>query len=295
MQGKSRVLLLIALAVVLHTAINCSKSTNSEEEIPPGKIAFVWRNPVPEEIVLIRPDGSGRDSVLNIGCQIHNPKLSPDGKKIAFSAIPAGKTDDIYVANVYGPDTVNLTQHGGFDSHPTWSPDGSKLAFVSSRDGDYFGLYIMDGNGSNISKVTYGLDCSHPAWSPDGGQIAFSVDDGADIYVIDVEGKNLQNITGGAGGDTPVWSPDGSKISFSTNRDGNSEIYVAHADGTQPVNLTQNPATDVYPAWSPDGSAIAFTSYRDGNAEIYIMNADGTNPRNITQTSSGEVEPSWSP
>jgi hypothetical protein len=38
----------------------------------------------------------------------------------------------------------------------------------------------------------------------------------------------------------PVWSPDGSKIAFYSDRDGNEEIYVMNADGTDQTNLTKN-------------------------------------------------------
>ena len=39
----------------------------------------------------------------------------------------------------------------------------------------------------------------------------------------------------------PAWSPDGRTIVFVSGRDGNSEIYVMDADGSEPRNLTQEP------------------------------------------------------
>jgi len=45
-----------------------------------------------------------------------------------------------------------------------------------------------------------------------------------------------------------------SKIVFETDRDGDHEIYVMNADGSNQVNLTNNPALDAAPVWSPDGS-----------------------------------------
>ena len=86
------------------------------------------------------------------------------------------------------------------------------------------------------------------------------------------------------------------KIAFSSNRDGNQEIYVMNADGTNPINLTNNPANDLDPFASPDGTKIAFSSNRDGDDEIYVMNADGTNPVNLTNNLADDRgRPIWSP
>ncbi len=82
---------------------------------------------------------------------------------------------------------------------------------------------------------------------------------------------------------------------MSTDRDGNEEVYVMNADGSSPVRLTNDPATDFGPAWSPDGSRIAFSTFRDGNFEIYVMNADGSNPINLTNDPAEDLTPAWSP
>ena len=94
---------------------------------------------------------------------------------------------------------------------------------------------------------------------------------------------------------SPAWSPDGTQIAFHSNRDGNYEIYVMAADGSQPTRLTRNDASDRYPAWSPDGTQIAFGSNRDGNHEIYVMAADGSQPTRLTRISGWDRGPAWSP
>ena len=70
-----------------------------------------------------------------------------------------------------------------------------------------------------------------------------------------------------------------------------------NADGSNPVNLTNNPSADAVwaGAWSPEGARIVFQTGRDGNGELYVMNADGSNPRNLTNSSWDEKGGSWSP
>lgn len=83
------------------------------------------------------------------------------------------------------------------------------------------------------------------------------------------------------------------KIAFTSNRDGNYEIYVMDADGTNPTRLTTSPGNDTFPAFSSDGTKIAFHSTRDGNGEIYVMDAEGGNPTRLTTDTAVDVWPSW--
>ena len=80
----------------------------------------------------------------------------------------------------------------------------------------------------------------------------------------------------------PPPAPPQARILFESDRDGNSEIYVMNADGSDPTNLTNDPASDWGPVWSPGGHWIAFTSDRGGNDDVYIMEPDGSNPVNLT-------------
>ena len=41
------------------------------------------------------------------------------------------------------------------------------------------------------------------------------------------------------------------KIAFVSDRDGNFEIYIMNVDGSEQVNLTNNPAVDALPSFSP--------------------------------------------
>ncbi len=82
---------------------------------------------------------------------------------------------------------------------------------------------------------------------------------------------------------------------FTSVRGGNIDVHVMGADGSDPVNVSANPATDWMPNWSPDGGRLAFIAGRDGNFEVYSMNADGSNQTRLTNNPDSDFEPAWSP
>ena len=102
-------------------------------------------------------------------------------------------------------------------------------------------------------------------------------------HKMETVANNLANVnTIGFKEDQPSWSPDGTKITFYTYLDGNAEIYVMDADGSNLTRLTNAPTADWFPSWSPDGQKIAFVSKRSGSTAIYVMNADGSNQTRLT-------------
>src|SRR5436305_15311403 len=71
------------------------------------------------------------------------------------------------------------------------------------------------------------------------------------------------------------------KIVYESNRDGNWELYLMNADGSDPVNLTRTPDVDeLYPKPSPDGSKVCFVADEgEGDAAVrcvYYIRCDGS-------------------
>jgi Tol biopolymer transport system component len=95
----------------------------------------------------------------------------------------------------------------------------------------------------------------------------------------------------------PRWSHDGKKIVFMSDRDGDPEIYVMNADGSNPVRLTNAPGRDAHPYFSHDDRRIVFQSPRANGEDtnIYVMNSDGSHVTQLTNLKSFAGVPMYSP
>jgi eukaryotic-like serine/threonine-protein kinase len=235
-------------------------------------------------------------------------RVSPDGRKIAFSSNRDGKPE-IYVMNASGNGAPQrLTFNTVDDKTPSWSPDGRRIAYDNVRlTGVESDIYLMDADGSNQLNITnsQGYD-TRAVWSPDGRRIAFASNRGGapaafDIYVMNADGSNVTRLTSDPEFEVdPNWSPDGSRIAFTrVTKQGSFEIFVMNADGSNQTNLSNNPASDAAPVWSPDGKLIAFSSSRATNnraaEDIYVVNTDGSNPRRVTNNPANDIEAAWMP
>src|SRR5439155_1006962 len=93
----------------------------------------------------------------------------------------------------------------------------------------------------------------------------------------------------------PAYSPDGSRLAFVSTRDGQPEIYVMDADGTNPSRLTNAPGADGDPSFTADGRAVLFHSPRTGHRQIFLQPITGSDAIQLTQEPSDNSQPSASP
>jgi hypothetical protein len=120
-----------------------------------------------------------------------------------------------------------------------------------------------------------------------------------DIYALDrrtPEPGGWTRLTTEPSSETAAsFSPDGMTIAFISTRDGNQEIYLADADGTNPRRLTNTPAQEDSPDWTPDGRQIVYASNATGTYQIWIMNVDGTQQKRLTDGPAFNFQPAVSP
>ena len=87
------------------------------------------------------------------------------------------------------------------------------------------------------------------------------------------------------------------KIAWDAYQNGNSEIFVMNADGSNHVNITNTPGVNEhYPQVSPDGKKVCFNvdtgEGREAVRSLWLMDVDGKNRRKIADRAR---EPFWSP
>ena len=99
--------------------------------------------------------------------QIRDAVPSPDGTKLAFSAL-----DRLYVMDYPDGTPRRLTSMELTEAEPTWSPDGAWIAWVtwSGTEGHVYKARA-DGRGEPVRLTDTPAIYQHPAWSPDGRRI----------------------------------------------------------------------------------------------------------------------------
>lgn len=223
-------------------------------------------------------DGSNLRLFLEDKEDLVAPAFSPDGTKIAYAAHIDGETD-IFVINADGTGKRRLTNWRGSDGHPHWSGDGQRIYFNSDRDTPdpsrpwperFHDLYTMKADGSDVRRLGECRSiCTYASPSPDGKYLLYRRTDAT-------PGKR--------------WTQEDAVR--------NSEVYIADIDGSNPRNLTNNPAFDGYPMWSPDSRWIVFSSNRGGEVSVghaFIMRPDGSGLRQVTSGWWSHVQPVFAP
>jgi TolB protein len=193
--------------------------------------------------------GEMTDAIIGTQIEDSAPSWSRDGTKMAFASNKEGDRKwRIYVSWLVGTDEPVELRLG---ESPDWSPEGDQIVYRGCDiRGDNCGLYIMDANGANPTRLTTDASDNAPAWSPDGNQVAFmSARDGNwEVYVVSPANPKPRRLTTNSANDgLPAWSPDGQRIAFLSDRDGIWAIHLMNSDGSDKHQLV--PTGGTYEDW----------------------------------------------
>src|SRR5262245_30686119 len=121
-----RYLILVLLVSMAYSAVVTAQGTRllRHPTVSRDSVAFEYAGDL---WVVSRTGGQARRLTATPGVEIE-PRFSPDGTRIAFTATVAGNTD-VYVAPTAGGDPKRLTYHPGSDRVRGWTPDGRRIIF----------------------------------------------------------------------------------------------------------------------------------------------------------------------
>jgi TolB protein len=176
----------------------------------------------------------------------------------------------------------------------------TKIAFKVQEPGGAGEIYVSDFDGHNPQAVTTdGAIVAAPAWVP--GRLALYYTSyklsNPDIFYHDLSSGERHVFAGYPGLNTSAAvSPDGSRVAMILSRNGDPNVWVCDANGSNLKQLTFTHADDSCPCWSPDGQWICFATKikqrrllakvpANGGEVIPFHNLGVPNP----------TEPDWSP
>ena len=242
-------------------------------EMAPDRSAILVSNDV--DLYRVPMEGA-TEPLLDSGADDYGASFSPSGTRFIHSVkYNQGSYSVMRDAMGGSPTELNFRHRVFYQTSYSWHPDGRQILFQSD---DYDGydypadptpgirdahIWLMNDDGSHRAQLTMGpWRDVRPVWSPDAVQIGFLSNrggNGFEPYVMGFEGSNQRPLPGNA---YWIWasgelSPLGDKLAYAAEVEldtvlgyGNSHIYIANPDGSDPELLnTGGTGTDYRPYW----------------------------------------------
>jgi tricorn protease len=243
--------------------------------------------------------GDAHKLTSHLGREIY-PKISPDGKWIAYSAEYSGSRQ-IYVIPSSGGTPRQLTYYndvgmmpprGGYDNLTMdWTPDSRAILFRANRTpygrrmGKYF-LVKLDGGLETSLQIP---EAGGGTFSPTGKEIVYTPISrefrtwkrykggrAQDVWIYDLANDTSQRLTTFEGTDHhPIWYRD--KIYYVSDRDLVLNIYAYDLNSRQAEAVTRHTDFDVL--WpSGEGGQIVY----EKGGYIYRLDLDSNQSEKLT-------------
>jgi Tol biopolymer transport system component len=182
------------------------------------------------------------------------PRLSPDGRRLAYQRLDAiGGSPDLLVEDLERGSRYKLTKDGAAGVLPVWSPDSLRISYITgAAEAPTLVIAAADGTGKPSPVPCPGTRCFPTDFSPDGQWL-------------------IANVQGPAGVD--VWT-------LSTVSGGTSRPLLAESFVERDARL------------SPDGRLVAYVSEESGHPEIAVQAVDGPAAREVLSAGGGD-QPVW--
>ena len=293
---KKLIFLLVAGLTVLQAAAIDDARMMRYPDINGDLITFVYAGDI---WTVAAAGGTAKRITSHSGIELF-PKISPDGKWIAFSAEYSGSRQ-LWVMPSEGGTARQLTFYnavgempprGGYDHVVLdWTPDSRRILFRANRtsfgdrNGRYFTISIDGGFEEPLPIVNGGF----ATFSPDGKQLCFTPVDrefrtwkrykggrATELWSYDLARNKAKQLTHWAGSDQwPGW--EGDYIYYASDRDTRLNIWRHDLQSGEEVQVTRHADFDVMWPSGDNGRLV----YENGG-QLYLLDLTSGNNNKIS-------------
>ena len=236
-----------------------------------GTAAYILGNFANQPLNIVELDRKGNASLLlKDQRDAASPRLSPDGKKLAFQKGSGG----IWIYDIARGSTYQLTSEAAAN-YPSWTPDGQRITYTRAFTTDKnsgLRIYWKRADGTGQEEVLTSGDVPNAfgsSWSPDGKTLAYFqlARDGAccEIWTMTLDEKGkpqpakpfLVAAQGKSSYSLPMISPDGHWLAYNSAETGMPEIYVVRFPD-QGAKAQVSTGGGVEPVWSRSGHELFY-------------------------------------
>ena len=271
------------------------KASVLETPGPPGVYRGIELSPDGKRIAVHRHDAAGGDIIvieprgsttkLTFDATHHNssPVWSPNGDRIAYSAVQKGKWG-IYQVLSSGSGAEELLYESELLKAPmSWAPDGKRIVFwvQDPKNGGDLWMLPLDGDKKPVPLIATPFNETHGQISPDGKWIAYTSNSTgrSEVYVQPFPSGSGRYQISFHGGDWPRWRGDSKELFYHAigiNQDSPAIVgqfrggsLLSAAVKTNGAVLEPESPKEVVRIWGVNHA------HTGGDYQMYAVSADG--------------------
>jgi tricorn protease len=231
------------------------------------------------------------------------PRISPDGRTIAFSGEYSG-TRQIWAVPYEGgaprqltfyPDNPPAAPRHGFDNLPLdWTPDGARLLIRACRTPYSSGIgryFLVDPNSTSLEEPFEIPEGGAATFSPDGKSLAYNIISrewrtwkryragrAQEVFIYDLDDHTVEQLTNFEGTDNhPLWI--GNQIYFTSDRTGILNLYVIDLGSRETKQVTNYTDYDVlWPSMDRANGRIVF----EQGGYLHVLDVNSAQVKKLT-------------
>lgn len=205
-------------------------------------------------LVWIDRAGVQRETVGHEG-NYRNPRLSPDGKRVAVEMLDSSGNRDIYILDVARGVPTRFTFDSGRDASPVWLDGGKRIAWQGPDR-----VYVKPSNGAGREEVLQKEPWIPDDGAPDGSWLLLHPGQPRQVWQLPLAGpdRTPRPVIEGRSITTHARvSPDGKWVAYASNDSGRFDVWIQGfpaASGRWQVSTEGG----LQPKWRPDGKELFY-------------------------------------